>query len=42
MKGHYIKVMEINSELENINKEIEEAFVKWEEIQKEIEELNVI
>ncbi|MBE5820494.1 MAG: ABC-F type ribosomal protection protein [Clostridiales bacterium] len=38
----YIKVMEINSEIENINKEIEEAFIKWEEIQNEIEELNGI
>ncbi|MBQ6991682.1 MAG: ABC-F type ribosomal protection protein [Clostridia bacterium] len=38
----YIKVMEINSELENLNKEIEEAFIKWEEFQNEIEELNSI
>ena len=38
----YIKVMEINSEVENINKEIEEAFIKWEEIQNELEELNSI
>ena len=36
----YIKVGEINSEIETINQEIEEGLLKWEEIQKEIDELN--
>ncbi len=37
----YVKVGEINSEMEVLNNEIEEALLKWEEIQKEIEELNL-
>ena len=32
----YIKVSEINSEIEIINKEIEDGLMRWEEIQKEI------
>ena len=36
----YIKVGEINSEIEAINKEIEDGLLKWEEIQKEIDKLN--
>ena len=37
----YVKVGEINSEIEIINKEIEDGLMRWEEIQKEIEELNL-
>ena len=36
----YVKVGEINSEIEIINQEIEECLLKWEEIQKEIDDLN--
>ena len=36
----YIKVGEINTEIETINQEIEEYLLKWEKIQKEIDELN--
>ena len=35
----YVKVGEINSEIEIINTEIEERFLKWEENQKKIDEL---
>ena len=37
----YVRVGEINSEIEAINKEIEDGMMRWEEIQKEIEELNL-
>ena len=35
----YVKVGKINSEIESINKEIEDGLARWEEMQKEIEEL---
>ena len=38
----YVKVGEVNSEIDALNKGIEEALGKWEEIQKEIDELNLI
>ena len=37
----YIKVGEINSEIDILNNEIEEGLLKWEEIQKQINELNL-
>jgi len=36
----YVKVGEINSEIEALNNEIEVGLARWEETQKEIEELN--
>lgn len=36
----YVKVGEINSEIDALNKEIEEGLLMWEEIQKEINEIN--
>ena len=35
----YIKVAEINSEIDDLNNKIEEDLIRWEEIQKEIEGL---
>jgi len=37
----YVRVGEINSEIEVINKEIEDGLIRWEETQKEIEEINL-
>lgn len=37
----YVRVGEINSEIENLNNEIEDGLMRWEEIQKEIEELKL-
>lgn len=36
----YVKVGEINSEITNLNKEIEEELLRWEELQEQINELN--
>lgn len=36
----YVKVGEINSEINALNKEVEEALIKWEEVHNSIDELN--
>lgn len=36
----YVKVGEINSEIDDLNKEIEEELLRWEDIQEQINELN--
>lgn len=36
----YVKVGEINSEIDALNKEIEEGLLRWEQVQKEIDEIN--
>ena len=38
----YVKVGEINSEIDTINREIEEGFLKWEETQKKIDEWGLL
>ena len=38
----YMKVGEINSEIDIINREIEECFLKWEETQKRIDEWGIL